>query len=65
MRVFASGIMTETNTFCPFLTEMADYVITRPSEFVPGEQHSDYGNAIDIWEQECQKRGWNYASPRL
>ncbi len=55
MRVFASGIMTETNTFCPYPTGMADYIITHASEFIPGQQHSDYGNAIDIRHNQLPK----------
>lgn len=58
MRVFAGGILTETNTFAPFPTGMADYVVTRAADFIPGNQTGDYGNAMDVWYAEAQKCGW-------
>ena len=59
MRVFAAGIMTETNTFAPFPTGMADYIVVRAQAFEP-EQKSGYGNAMGVWFAECQARGWTF-----
>ena len=61
MHVFACGLMTETNTFAPFPTGLADYIVRRPTDPVVNRQGSDYGNAIDVWYQECQKRGWSFS----
>lgn len=60
MKVFAGGIMTETNTFAPFPTGMADYQIFRAADLEAGNVGADYGNAIEIWQQETEKRGWEF-----
>ena len=60
MKLFAGGIMTETNTFAPFPTGMADYHMVRAADFEAG-RGSDYGNAVDIWHQEAKKHGWDFA----
>lgn len=61
MHVFACGLMTETNTFAPFPTGLADYIVRRPSDPIVNRDGSDYGNAIDVWYHECQKRGWAFS----
>ena len=60
MKVFAGGIMTETNTFAPFPTGMADYQKVQAANYNPNNNGSDYGNAMDVWYQQTQQRGWQF-----
>lgn len=61
MRVFASGIVTETNTFAPMPTGMADYDVTRAADLrgqrstVGGE-----GSTIDVFRELTEQRGWEF-----
>ena len=60
MRVFSGGVLTETNTFAPFPTGLADYHVRRGHEFDPNGGDSDYGNASRVWYELCQARGWEF-----
>ena len=60
MKVFAGGIMTETNTFASFPTGMADYHKTHAADYAPDNTGADYGNAMDVWYHQTQQRGWQF-----
>ena len=56
MKVFAGGIATETNTFSPMPTGMADFKIVRP-ETIPPEGISP---EIDHFQKRTLARGWDF-----
>jgi len=56
MRVFAGGIATETNTFSPMPTGMADFDIVRANS-IP---ESGISPAIDMFQQRTEERGWEF-----
>ena len=56
MRVFAGGIATETNTFSPMPTGMADFDIVRENA-IPD---SGISPAIDLFQRRTEERGWEF-----
>lgn len=56
MKVFAGGISTETNTFSPMPTGMADFRIVRP-ESIPPEGISP---VMDHFQKRTEARGWEF-----
>ena len=60
MKIFAAGIATETNTFAPFPTGMADYDRIAAADYAREKEGSGYSAAIDAWYDECQKLGWEF-----
>ena len=60
MRVFAGGIETETNTFSPMPTGMADFVVIRAAELDESGKLPGFGGPCNIFRQRCQERGWEY-----
>jgi microcystin degradation protein MlrC len=61
MKVFAGGIATETNTFAPFPTAMADYDVIRPGELETGSTVAGFEQTIRIWNAESAECGWEFA----
>ena len=61
MRVFTAGLLTETNTFSPFLTGMQNFA---QSYLVRGGQHPNPGAVSALvpmrWRQMTEARGWTY-----
>ena len=60
MRVFAGGIETETNTFSPMPTGMADFDIIRAADLERRAEVRGFGGPFNIFRQRCQERGWEY-----
>ncbi len=60
MRVFAGGISTETNTFSPMPTGLADFDIARAADLDESGQMGGFGGPFNIFRQRCQERGWDY-----
>ncbi|MEM7116848.1 MAG: M81 family metallopeptidase [Chloroflexota bacterium] len=60
MRIFAAGIATETNTFAPFPTGMADYERVAAADYQRHSHTTGFAAAINAWYDECQKRGWEF-----
>ena len=60
MRVFAGGIETETNTFSPMPTGMADFDVIRAADLDESGELPGFGGPCNIFRQRCQERGWEY-----
>ena len=60
MRVFAGGIATETNTFSPMPTGLADFEVIRAADLDESMDPGGFGGAFNIFRQRCQERGWDY-----
>lgn len=56
MKVFAGGIITETNTFSPMPTGMRDFHIVRAGA-IPEDGISA---VMDCWQQRTEERGWEF-----
>ena len=60
MKVFAGGIATETNTFSPMPTGLADFEIIRAAD-VSGELDiGGFAGPLNTFSRRCQERGWEY-----
>ena len=60
MRAFAGGISTETNTFSPMPTGLADFDIVRAADLDASGQMGGFGGPFNIFRQRCRERGWDY-----
>jgi len=60
MRVFAGGIETETNTFSPMPTGLADFEVIRAAELEGEADLAGFGGPFNIFRRRCQERGWDY-----
>lgn len=60
MRVFAGGIETETNTFSPMPTGMADFEVIRAADLDDQADLGGFGGPFNIFRRRCQQRGWEY-----
>ena len=60
MKVFAGGISTETNTFSPMPTGLADFDIVRAADLDESGQMGGFGGPFNIFRRRCQERGWDY-----
>jgi microcystin degradation protein MlrC len=61
MRVFAGGIVTETNTFSPMPTGLADYRVVRAADLTPDKPHmGSEGMTIDRFRRRTQEHGWDF-----
>ncbi len=60
MRVFAGGIETETNTFSPMPTGMADFKVIRAADLDASADLGGFGGPFNIFRRRCQERGWDY-----
>ena len=60
MRVFAGGIETETNTFSPMPTGLADFEVVRADDLEANENLRGFGGPFNIFRERCQERGWDY-----
>jgi microcystin degradation protein MlrC len=57
MRVFAGGVGTETNTFSPIPTGLADFDVVRPPE---DPTAVIYGSTMNVFRQLSEARGWDF-----
>lgn len=60
MRVFAGGISTETNTFSPIPTGLADFDIVRAADIAAGVELESASNALATFQKMAQARGWEF-----
>ena len=60
MKVFAGGIATETNTFSPMPTGLADFEITRADALDEAGDLPGFGGPFNIFRRRCTERGWDY-----
>lgn len=58
MKVFAAGIVTETNTFSPMPTGLADFDITRASELSSKGLRDN--SAMEVFQTRTLERGWDF-----
>ena len=61
MRVFAGGIATETNTFSPMPTGLADFDIMRAADLDDSGEIEGFGGPFNLFRERCQGRGWSYS----
>jgi microcystin degradation protein MlrC len=57
LRVFAGGIATETNTFCPVLTGLDDFAVQRSDDASARESASVTFDLPEIWGTLAEARG--------
>ncbi len=60
MRVFAGGIVTETNTFSPMPTGLADFEVIRAADLDENGEMAGFGGPFNVFRQRSQERGWEY-----
>lgn len=57
MRIFAAGIATETNTFCPIPTSLGDFLVVRGRDVVSGSVENPSLDLNDPWGRQAEARG--------
>ena len=60
MKVFAGGIETETNTFSPIPTGMADFLTVRAANWPPAPDALGYASPLYVFYQRSMERGWDF-----
>lgn len=60
MRVFAGGIATETNTFSPMPTGLADFEVQRARDLDASGELPGFGGPFNAFRSRCRERGWEY-----
>jgi microcystin degradation protein MlrC len=60
MKLFSAGIVTETNTFSPMLTGLADFNVIQPSDVTEGSDVGIYKSSIDVFRKKAEERGWEF-----
>jgi len=58
MKLFIAGLATETNTFSPMPTGLADYVQVRG---VPEKDPNSFEAPMSVWKRMARERGWELA----
>lgn len=62
MRVFIGGLGTETNTFSPIPTGLADFAVVRPADVARrgwgALEEVIYGGSLLVYRQMAEARGW-------
>jgi microcystin degradation protein MlrC len=61
MKIFAGGIATETNTFAPLPTGLADFQVQRGRDARAGRVEYPSLNLLDVWGKQAQARGVEFA----
>lgn len=57
MRIFAAGIATETNTFCPVPTSAEDFLVLRGQDLLSGHVEHPSLDLSDPWGAQAGARG--------
>jgi len=57
MKIFAAGIATETNTFCPVPTSREDFSVQRSNSISAGQSDDRSFDLAEIWGQPAHARG--------
>lgn len=60
MRVFVAGISTETNTFSPMPTGLADFTVLRPADLTDTGQPASEAVLIHLFRRRTHERGWDF-----
>ena len=60
MRVFAGGIATETNTFSPMPTGLADFEIIRAADVTGELDIGGFAGPLNTFRSRSQERGWDF-----
>lgn len=61
MKVFAAGIATETNTFCPVPTSLEDFSVQRGKDALAGRVPYPSLDLSQTWGKQAEKRGNAFA----
>lgn len=62
MKIFAAGLVTETNTFCPFPIGLEDFLITRGKDAQVGEAIPGSFDMSPTWREQSTARGDEFIS---
>lgn len=57
LRIFAGGIATETNTFCPVPTSRDDFLVLRGQDLLKGTAEHPSLDLSDPWGEQARARG--------
>lgn len=57
MKIFAAGIATETNTFCPVFTSLDDFAVQRGKDVLGGRTDHPSFDLSEIWGKPAKARG--------
>jgi len=57
MKIFAAGIATETNTFCPVPTSREDFLVQRGEDVLEGRVEHPSCDLSDPWGKQAKARG--------
>lgn len=60
MKIFAAGISTETNTFCPVPTSLEDFSVLRGRDVLAGRVNNSSLDLSATWGQQAQERGYGF-----
>lgn len=60
MKVFAGGIETETNTFSPMPTGLADFRVMRAADLPEDGNAGGFATPIDVFRNRSRERGWEF-----
>ena len=60
MRVFAGSVETETNTFSPMPTGLADFEIIRAADVGSDQDIGGFAGPIDVFRRRSRERGWDF-----
>lgn len=60
MRLFSGGISTETNTFSPLPTGLADFEVVRAADVPEDGIIGGFAAATDLFRQRAKERGWDF-----
>lgn len=60
MKIFAAGIATETNTFCPVPTGLADFDVQRGSDVLRGVVQYPALDLTEVWGRQDAQRVHNF-----
>lgn len=60
MRIFAAGIATESNTFCPVPTSLDDFSVQRGIDALEGRVVYPRLDLSQIWGKQAESRGYEF-----
>jgi microcystin degradation protein MlrC len=60
MKIFISGLLTETNTFAPFPTGLKDFIVTRPADVQESGDFPSWASVMRVFRDEIVARGWEW-----
>jgi microcystin degradation protein MlrC len=60
MKIFAAGISTETNTFCPVPTSLDDFIIQRGRDALNGTVNYPFLDLSKTWGRQANTRGYAF-----